>query len=107
MRKRKLKYGYKIINCPICKTKTFEYCSYSDNYWGGMVTVEQHGNCTRCGYRLEQAYCEPVEGFFDIVKGFKNPYGEYFPKNIKKHKRIRRKLGIKNYDINPEWMKYI
>ena len=64
MAKQKLRYGYKIIDCPICKSKTFEYCSYSDDCWGAMITVERHGNCKRCGYRVEQAYSEPLEGFF-------------------------------------------
>ena len=107
MSKQKPRYGYKFENCPICKYKTFEYCSYSDNYWGAIITVERHGNCTRCGYRIEQAYSEPLEGIWDIKKGFKNPFGEYFPKNIKKHKRIRRKLGIKDIEVNPVWVYYI
>lgn len=35
---------YEIIKCPICKSKTFEYVSYSESLYG---TVEQHGNCSR------------------------------------------------------------
>lgn len=69
-----------------------------------MGVVEQHGTCYRCGYRVEQAYSEAIEGFHDIRKGFKNAFGVYFSKNVRKHKRIRRKLNIKNYDINPRWV---
>lgn len=102
--KTKLRYGNKLIICPICKSKAFDYCSYSEWGWG---IVEQHGICNRCGYCIEQAYSPSMEGFEDIKKGFKNYYGEYFPKNIKKHKRIRRKLEIRNVDVNPEWVHYI
>lgn len=105
MKKLKPKYPwYKIIDCPICKSKTFEYISYSEWGWG---IVEQHGHCHRCGYIIEQAYSPAIECFWDIKKGFKNAFGQYFPKNIKKHKRIRRKLNIKNIDVNPEWIHYI
>lgn len=90
--------------CPICKSKTFEYDSYREDCWG---VVEQHGYCKRCGYRIEQAYSPIMDGFMDIKKGFKNCNGEYFPKNVKRHRRIRKKLGIKGYDINPQWMFYI
>ena len=47
-----------------------------------------------------------MEGFLDIKKGFKNPLGEYISKNAKKHKRVRRKLNIKNIEVNPEWVFY-
>ena len=104
IKRRKPRWGYSIISCPICKAKTFEYCSYSEFGWG---IVEQHGNCSRCGYLIEQAYSPSFDCFLDIKKGFKNSFGVYYPKNIKKHKRIRRKLGIKNYEINPEWINYI
>lgn len=103
MAKQKLRYGYEFTTCPICKSKTFDYHSYSEWGWG---TVEQHGYCDRCGYTIEQAYSSAMDGFLDIKKGFKNSFGEYYPKNIRKHKRIRRKLNIKNIDINPEWMFY-
>lgn len=105
-KQRKPRWGYKIINCPICKSKTFEYCSYSEYGWG---IVEQHGNCNRCGYLIEQAYSPSCDCFWDVKKGFKDRFGKYYSKNVKKHKRIRRKLGIKrtDYDINPEWIHYI
>ena len=102
----KLIYGYEFKKCPICKAKTFDYVSYSEGYWG---IVERHGFCVRCGYIIEQAYSPSIDGFIDTKKGYKKRTGEYVPKNIKKHKRIRRKLKIKNYDyeINPEWTRYI
>ena len=105
-KQRKPRWGYIIINCPICKSKTFEYSYYSEYGWG---IVEQHGNCNRCGYLIEQAYSPTNDCFWYIKKGFKNHFGKYYPKNVKKHKRIRRKLGIKrtDYDINPEWINYI
>lgn len=89
MANQKLRYGYEFITCPMCKSKTFDYCSYSEGYWG---IVEQHGYCNRCGYVIEQAYSPSMESFSDIKKGFKNSFGEYYPKNIRKHKRVRKKL---------------
>lgn len=105
-KQRKPRWGYQFDKCPICKTKTFEYCSYSEFGWG---TVEQHGSCSRCGFIVEQAYSPTFCCFWDIEKGFKHPNGTYYAKNVKKHKRTRRKLGIKNtdYEINPEWLNYI
>ena len=94
----------KTIKCPICGSETFEYVSYSEECYG---TVEQHGFCHRCGYIVEQTYSPVFEGFWDIKKGFKHPSGKYYPKNVKRHKRIRRKLGIKNIEINPLWINYI
>lgn len=97
---------YEIIKCPICKSKTFEYCSYSESMWG---IVEQHGNCSRCGYLLEQTYSPVFDCFLDIKKGFKLPDGTYCEKNVKRHKRIRRKMNIKNtdYEINPKWINHV
>lgn len=94
----------KMIKCPICDSISFEYEYWTDGYWG---TVEQHGYCYRCGYVIEQAYTPCFEAFWDIKRGFKSPSGKYFPKNIKRHKRIRKKLGIKNIEINPRWVYYI
>ena len=88
----------RVIECPICKSKTFEYCSYSEESWG---IVEQHGYCSRCGYTVEQAYSPVYEAFWDVKRGFKHQSGHYVPKNVKRHKRIRRKLGIKNIEVNP------
>lgn len=90
--------------CPICHSKTFDYISYSEYGWG---TVEQHGDCDRCGYIIRQAYSPVYEAFWDIKKGFKLPNGKYIPKNIKRHKRIRRKLKIKNIEVNPVWARYV
>ena len=106
MKKLKPKYPwYKIIECPICKSKTFEYVSYyEDGCWG---TVEQHGHCHRCGYIVEQAYSPVYDAFWDIKKGFKHPTQGYIEKNVKRHKRIRRKKNIKNIEVNPLWLNYI
>lgn len=68
MSKHKLKDGYKLIHCPICKSKTFEYISWSEY---GLGTVEQYGNCSRCGFAVAQAYSPVMEGFEDIKRGFK------------------------------------
>ena len=95
---------YKFEKCPICQSKTFEYVSYSEYGWG---IVEQHGHCHRCGYIVEQAYSPVYEAFWDIKRGFKHPSGKYYPKNVKRHKRIRRKLDIKNIEVNPLWINYI
>lgn len=102
--KYKLKIGYRLVKCPICHSQTFLYCSWSEYGWG---TVEQHGYCERCGYIVEQAYSPVYDAFSDIKKGFKHPDYGYVPKNVKRHKRIRRRLGIKNVEVNPEWLKYV
>lgn len=93
-----------LTNCPICQSKTFDYISYSEYGWG---TVEQHGYCNRCGYTIHQAYSPVYEAFHDIKRGFKDYYGNYHPKNVKKHKRARRKSNVKNIDVNPLWIYYI
>ena len=41
-----------ICRCPICGVKAFDYFSMTECGWG---TVEQHGECLRCGYIIEQA----------------------------------------------------
>ena len=92
------------IECPICKSKTFDYDSWSEYEYG---IVEQHGYCHRCGYRVEQAYSPVYDAFIDIKRGFKDYYGKYHPKDVKRHKRIRRKRGIKNIEVNPVWVYYV
>ena len=104
MNKQKAKFGYEIIKCPVCHKNTFEYCSFSEYGWG---IVEQHGYCKRCGYVVEQAYSSVLEGIQDIKRGFKLPNGLYVEKDIKRHKRIRRKLNVKNIEINPLWISKI
>ena len=103
MSKQKLRYGNMFIKCPMCESQTFDYCSYSECYGA----VEQHGYCDRCGYTVNQAYSSVFEAFYDTKKGFKNYFGEYCPKNVKKHKRVRRKLNIKNIEVNPKWVFYV
>ena len=93
-----------IIECPICHSKTFDYVSYSEEYYG---IVEQHGYCERCGYRVEQVYSPVYEAFLDIKKGFKDALGNYHQKNVKRHKRIRRKQNIKGIEVNPCWVYYM
>lgn len=91
--------------CPICGRMTFNYESYSDECYG---TVEQHGYCSSCGYLIEQCYSPTLDCFVDCAKGGKGYYG-YGEKNIRKHKRVRRKLGnsIKMIPVNPIWARYI
>ena len=93
-----------LIECPICHIKTFEYIFFSEDGWG---IVEQHGYCDKCGYTVEQAYSPVYEAFYDIKKGYKDALGRYHPKNVKRHKRIRRRLDPKNIDVNPSWVFYI
>ena len=99
-------YGYVTQTCPICNAKTFDYVSYAEECYG---IVEQHGYCHRCGYLLFQAYSPVSECFVDIKKGYKNFFGEYIPKNVKRHKRIRKKLNINknDFEINPIWATYV
>lgn len=103
--KNNLRYGHEYIKCPICHHNTFNYVAYSEYGWG---TVEQHGYCDRCGFMVEQIYSHPFGCFFDRKKGFKDYKGIYHSKNVKKHKRARRKC---NYDtkieINPTWSMYV
>ncbi len=103
-KKIKLRYGYELIICPICKAKTFDYCSYSEFGWG---IVEQHGYCDRCGYIVQQAYSPCMEAFLDVTKGFKNGIDEYTSKDVRRHRRVRRKLMVvKNVEVNPRWVFY-
>ena len=95
---------HKITQCPICQTMAFEYFSCSEY---GIGTVEQHGLCHRCGYIVEQAYSPVYEAFWDVKRGFKLPSGEYVSKNVKKHKKIRRKRNVKNIEVNPSWIHYV
>lgn len=83
------------MNCPVCNSPEYKYKYYTEEYWG---VVEQHGLCERCGYIIEQAYSVPVEGFLhDRKRGYRNPHnGQYYPSNVRKRKRLRRKYGIKH-----------
>lgn len=91
-KQRKPRWGYSIISCPICKEKTFEYCSYSEF---GLGIVEQHGSCSRCGFIVEQAYSPTFCCFWDIKKGFKHPNGTYYAKNVKKAQKNKKEIGNK------------
>ena len=107
---RRIKPKYKnTISCPLCGSQKWDYCSYTDEIWGSIYTVEQHGYCDSCGYVMEMCYSPIHEAFRDITKGFKNYKGEYYPKDIRKHKRNRRKikLNIKGIEINPVWVFYV
>lgn len=104
-KKRKPTYPwYHIEKCPICGSDTFQYMSESMWGWG---TVEQHGDCSRCGYTVEQAYSPVYEAFWDVKRGYKHPTLGYIEKNVKRHKRIRRKKHIKDIEVNPLWIKYV
>lgn len=93
---------YEKINCPLCKSDTFYYCSWRED----IGTVEQHGDCERCGFFIEQAYSPTVQGIRDIFRGYKGASGIYYAKNRRKHKRIRRKIDTKGIEINAPgcWM---
>ncbi len=87
----------KIYKCPVCGSdKDYHEEVYTEDCYG---VVEEHSGCDRCGYRVEMCYSDPIKGFEGYErKGKKLPYsGKYFPKNIRKRKRLKRKLGIK-YD---------
>ena len=92
------------MTCPICKSKSYDYSSYSEYGWG---IVEQHGWCSRCGYRVEQAYSPIVEAFYVVKRGYKLPSGEYVANNKKKHRRLKRKSGVKNIAVNPVWVYFM
>ena len=94
----------KVVECPICNSKNFDYVSYSEECYG---IVEQHGYCHRCGYRIEQVYSPIYDAFIDIKRGYKDYNGIYHPKDVKRHKRIRRKLSIKNIEVKPMWTHYV
>ena len=102
--KKKPRCGYHFEMCPICGYKYFEY--FSESMWGWEI-VEQYGNCDRCGYFVQQAYSPVYEAFWDITKGYKDYYGKYHPKNVKRHRRVRRKANAKNIEVNPIWLKYV
>ena len=77
---------------------------------GGSILSHDHFQGGNYEFAMAKAPVETefvVEGFEDIKRGFKNHKGEYIPKNVKKHKRIRRKLNVKGYDINPPWIRMV
>ena len=81
----------KTTKCPICGYDKFKDEHYAEDCY-----------CYRCGYRIEQCYSEPVEGFdLPIRKGYKICDGVYIPKNWRKRKRVKRKYGIKYK--NKDW----
>lgn len=80
--------NYKRPKCPICGNADYEYESYGEF---GIGIVERHGYCEKCGYCVEQAYTPVCEFFLDTHKGWKDSDGKYHEKNIKRHKRIRKK----------------
>ena len=92
------------MTCPICKSKSYDYISYSEYCWG---IVEQHGYCDRCGYRVEQAYSPVYEAFYVVKRGYKLPSGKYIASNKKKHRRLKRRAGVKNIEVNPVWVYHI
>ena len=86
--------------CPICGRNTFVYIEYLDE--DGKGTIEEYGYCNSCGYVLEYNYGEVMNYFGDVKRG-KRTEALYFPKNILKHKRVRRKVNkniIKSIPIN-------
>lgn len=93
----------RLIECPICANKSFDYICFKEN----VGTVEQHGYCGKCGYTLEQAYSPVFDCFVDIKKGIKFPNGQYLKKNVREHKRYRRKCKLKGIPINPYWSYYL
>lgn len=74
--------------CPICENPNYNYISYGEY---GVGTVEQYGYCDRCGYLIEQAYSRPFECFLDNHKGFKLLDGKYIERNVRKHRKYRKK----------------
>lgn len=97
------KPGYQRDICPMCGHNTYDYCSYHEGEWG---VVEHHGECIRCGYFTEMCYSPVLKGIRDNKKGYRDYQGVYHPKDVKRHKRIRRKAGITNkqIEINQPWM---
>lgn len=92
--------GIRKEKCPVCNSSKYEYVQYTE--WG-IGVVERHGLCPQCGYIVEQAYSEPIDGFVPpIKKGFKGYKNQYITKNIRKRKRYKRKYNIKYGD--KDWM---
>ena len=57
---------------------------------------------------VEQAYSPSFECFSDRKKGFKGYKGVYHAKNVRKHKRTRRKCNYyTKIEINPTWSMYV
>lgn len=91
--------------CPICNSKKYKSVIYTGEYWG---IVEEHSLCDRCGYMVEMAYSKPIVGFYPpLRRGYRNKYnGVYYAKDIRKRKRIKRKLGIK-YSVEDRMLSQI
>lgn len=88
------------MECPVCGNKDYKYESYYEEFQGAMILSEEHGCCERCGYIVDQAYSDPVDGFEpDVRRGHKDCCGNYHPKNTRKRARIRRKNNIVRHKI--------
>ena len=96
-----------IRKCPCCGKNTYkadiDYCEF----WGAWVLCEEHGGCDSCGYRCEMAYSEPLEFFVDVKRGFRDHKDNYIKKDIRKHKRNRKRVNTDGMPINPFWAQYI
>lgn len=92
-----------MCKCPICGSNEYRYDRYVE--WG-IGTVEQHGSCEKCGYIVEQAYTPVMEAYMDIKRGFKTVNG-YIKKDVRKHRRIRKKCNAPKKEINPLWVWYV
>ena len=89
------------MTCPICKSKYYDYISWSEYCWG---TVEQHGYCDRCGYRIEQAYSPVIEAFYVVKRGYKLPSGEYIANNKKRASSVEYIDWLYNYLLINEFI---
>lgn len=94
--------------CPICKSTKYKYEYATTEFWGAMVTAEQSGYCSDCGYWIEQHYSPACEGFADIKRGYRDSNGVYHSKNVRKHKRNRRKHldKVKQIDMRYNYLYY-
>lgn len=95
------------IICPICGSQKYKCKEYAEDCWGAMLIVERHNYCDRCGYCEEQAYSEVLTFFADINRGYKGYNGKYYSKNMRKHKRYRRRKNFIGIPINPYYAYYL
>ena len=90
------------MKCPICNSSQYKYEKWSED----LGTVEQHGYCDTCGYIIEQSYSQVYDGFAITRQKGRKVNGEWYGKNTRKRKRMRRKYHIR-HTPNDWWLSMI
>ncbi len=79
--------------CPICNSTNYKSQTYAEECYG---IVEEHSYCPHCGYTVEMCYSDPIVGFMpSITRGYRDYFGQYHKKDVRRRARLHRKYNIK------------